>query len=166
MALNAAQKTLLRIDILASTDPIIIQALLDGNHGVIAKRYNENVVPDYWIFRNLVPSNEIRDAIDAQDIANITSADRGRAVDLLTIREERGFSGANARDRSAWDDIFSVAAGDNSQQAILVLWTRLATIAERVFALSTDTGATQATADTTSFQGPLTLDDVTKALNS
>jgi len=166
MALNAAQQVLLKADILASTDPIIIQGLADGNHGAIAKRYNENIVPDYWIFRNLVPSNEIRDAIDAQDIADITSSDRGRAVDLLTIREERGFSGANARDRSAWDDIFSVASGDNSQQAILVLWTRIATITEKVFALLTDTGVTSVTADTTSFQGKLSLRDVTNSLNS
>jgi len=166
MALNASQQVLFKVDILASTDPIIIQGLADGNHGVIAQRYNESVVPDYWIFRELVPSDEIRDAIDAQNIADITSADRGRVVDLLTIRQERGFSGADARDRSAWDDIFSTAAGDESQQAILVLWTRLATIAERAFALLTDTGVSAATADTTSFQGNLSSLDVTNALNS
>ena len=166
MALNSAQKTALKTDILANTEPVIVQALLDGNHGAIAVWYNELIIPDYWIFRAIVESDEIRDSIDAQDIADITTTDRGRAVDLLAIRQERGFSGANVRDRSAWDDIFSAAAGNNSQQAILALWTRPGTNAEKVFTLSTGTGATTALADTTSFQGDLSPRDISDSLNS
>lgn len=166
MALTPTQLTALKADILANTNPVVVQALSDGNAGNIAAWYNLASVPDYWIFRDFVPSDEIRDAIDAQDIADITTADRGRALDLLTIRQDRGFSGENVRDRSAWDDIFSAQAGDNSQQAIMLLWTRIATNAEKVFALSTGTGSSRATADTVSFRGSVSQIDISAALNT
>ena len=166
MALTSGQLTTLKADILANTDPAVIQALADGNDGAVAEWYNLDAAPDYWIFRDLVPSDEVRDAIDAQNIADMTSADRDRTVLLLGIRSDRGFSGANTRDRSAWDDIFSTAAGDESQQAILALWSRAASNTEKVFVLGTNTGATSALADTTSFQGDITFRDVRDALNS
>lgn len=164
--LTAAQLTDLKTDIQANADPTVVQAISDGNHGAIAAWYNQDASPDYWIYRELVEADEIRDSIDVQDLADITDTDRGRVVDILAVRSERGFSGADARDRSAWDDVFSAASGDNSQQAIAVLWTRIATNSEGVFALSTGSGANAANADTTSWQGELSSSDVTNALNS
>lgn len=166
MPLTPAQLTTFKDDIEANTDPVVVQGLSDGNDGDIANWYNLEANPNYWIFRNLVSSDEVRDAIDAKNIADLTTADRGRTVDLLNIRLERGFSGSNPRDRSAWDDIFSAASGNESQQAILALWTRLSSNGENVFALWTGDGVAAATADTTSFQGSISSRDVRDALNS
>lgn len=166
MPLTPAEEALLKTDIEANTEQVVVTALAAGDDGAIATWYNLDAIPDYWLFRNDVPSAEVRDAIDAHDIINMTDGDRGAVVDLLNIRLERGFSGAVDRDRSAWDDAFSTAAGDNSQQAILLLWTRLATNGEKVFSLSTGDGANVANADTTTFQGDLTNNDIRDALNS
>ena len=153
MALTPAQKTTLKTDV--ESNPDVASDLANGDYGAIAAYYNANASPDYHIYRGSVSSNEVRDVIDAQNIADITDADRGRCVDLLAIRADIGFSGANARDRSAWNDIFSAANGDESQQAIAALWTRLATRGEKLFTLSTGSGADAANADTVSFEGSL-----------
>lgn len=166
MSLTAAQLTTLKADILANTDPAVTTALANGDSGAVATWYNLEASPAYHIYKQLVSSDEIRDVIDAVNIVNITAADLDRVQALLEIRADRGFSGANARDRLAWDDVFSSATGDESQQAIAALWTRLATNAEKVFALSTGNGASAATADTTSFQGSLSFQDINAALQS
>ncbi len=164
MALTPAQLATFKTDIEANTDPAVVAGLANGDSSAIANWYNQNRSPDYWIFRNMVESNEVRDVIDAQNIADITDADRGRCVDLLAIRADRGFNGEVLHDRSAWDDIFSAAAGNESQQAIAALWQRLATNAEHLFRLSTGTGADANNADTTGFQGNVTVSDVSQAL--
>lgn len=164
MALDASQLAAYKADILANTDPVIVQALSDGANNVITNWYNEDVSPDYWIYRDMVPTENVRDAINANDLVNITTADSDRVIKLLSVRQERGFSGADADDRAAWDDVFSAAAGDKSQQAIAALWTRTATNIEKLFSLSTGSGVDAANADTTSFQGAVTLQDTRDAL--
>lgn len=166
MTLTNTQLQTLKTDIQANVDATVVQALADGNIGAVKDWYNQTASPDYYIYRDKVESEEIRDAINANNIVNITTADLERTQALLEIRAERGFSGADVDDRAAWDDVFSATAGDQSQQAIAALWSRLATNAEKVFALSTGNGAAAATADTTEWQGTLSLTDVSNALNS
>ena len=171
---NVVDYVALKADILANTDPTVVQALADGNAGVIAAWYNGDASPAYWVLRCVVGVGEIRQAIDAHNLVDITAADLDRVMALLELRSgsggegggELGFSGEVETDRTAWDDAFSSAAGDESQQAIAALWTRVATYAEVVHALSTGTGADAANADTTSWQGTLTFQDVTQALVS
>lgn len=166
MTLTAAQLTALKTDIQGNSDQTIINALAAGDNGAIATWYNQVASPDYHVYEPTVSSDSIRDAINANDIANITDADRGRAVDLLAIRADRGFNGADADDRAAWDDIFSTVAGDKSQQAILALWTRLANRVEKVLSTNTGTGADVANADTLDFAGTITYQEVGAALTS
>ena len=147
----------------ASEDPEIIQAIDDGDAGKIASKSNEPNDPVYIIYRNNVPADEVRAAIDAQDIVDITEGDRGACVDLLDIRRDTGFSGAQPRDRSAWADIFSTAAGTNSREAIEGLWPHVATLAEEVFSLGTGTGEI-GDPDTSSWQGTVTTENVYQAL--
>ena len=166
MELTPAQLATLKTDIQGNTDPVVVQALSDGNDGRIADWYNITATPSYWIYKSQVASDEIRDVIDAQNMVDIISADRERVMDMLNLRSSKGFSGENARDRSAWDDVFSAAAGDESQQAIAALWTREGTRGEQVFTLSTGTGADADNADTVSFQGALSYQVIRAALNS
>ena len=168
MALTDEQKTTLKADILAHTDPVVVQALSDGANGVIADWYNLDAVADFWIFRRNVTAKEVSDAINLKNMVDITAADSDRVVKIFQLRSFDGgeFHGDVASDRTAFDDAFSAAAGDESQQAIAALWQRLATNAEKLYSLSTDTGATSATADTTAFQGSLSHVDIQQALAS
>lgn len=170
MALSGSQLATLKSDMSSNPDGTLQALITARDWGGVADWYNLTRSTAYWLFRDYVSTKEIQNAIDAQDIADITAADSDRAIKLLQIRggaltggEDVGFDGRVARDRSAWDDVFSVAAGDNSQQAILALWTRQATNGEYVFRLSTGTGADAANADTTDFYGSISLSDVLNA---
>ena len=166
--LTPAQLALLKADILANTNQAVIAGLNNGDSGGIAAWYNLDAAPEFWAFRYNVTAKEVSDAIHLDEVANITSADSDRAVKLFQIRSFDGgqFHGNSASDRAAWDDVFSAAAGDASQQAIAALWQRPATNAEKVFALGTNTGVSAATADTTSFQGSVNVQDISSALAS
>lgn len=164
MALTDAQLTTLGNDIRANSNQTVIDALAAGAIGVIRDWYNGDASPNYWIYRGMVPVSEVRNAIDSQNLVDITTADLERAQALLDIRAEIGFYGTNSRDRSAWDDVFSAAAGDESQQAIAALWTKLATELEKAFKLDTGTGAAN-DADTSSVVGEtVTTQEVDRAL--
>ncbi len=164
MSLTPSQLTTWKADI--ETNPDVAADLAAGNLRAISDYYNGDASPDYWIYRSSVPADEVRLSIDAQDIADITEADRGRCVDLLALRADVGFSGGDARDRSAWDDIFSAANGDNSQQAIALLWARLASRVEKLLATGANTGASRALADTAGFEGTVSPSAVRLALES
>jgi hypothetical protein len=164
MSLSAAQLPAYKADILANTNQAVIDALAAGANNAITDWYNLDASPDYFIFKNMVTSDEIRAVINAKNLVDITAADLDRVEALLNIRADLGFSGAVADDRAAWDDVFSAATGDQSQQAIAALWARVATNIEAVYALSTGTGADAANADTTSFQGDVTLQNTRDAL--
>lgn len=168
MALTQAQLQTLKTDILANTDPEVIAALAAGSNNAIADWYNQLASPSYWLYRSGVSAEELSNAINLQNMADITAADSDRVMKLFNLRTFNGgeFHGDVESDRTAWDDVFSAAAGDESQQAIAALWQRTGTYAEQVFSLGTGTGADAANADTTSFQGLLSSNDVIAALNS
>lgn len=152
--------------IAAETDQVIVDALAAGNNQAIVSWYALNVSPDYWIYRKSVPAKEVADAINLQNMVDIVASDMDRVLAMFRIRNLDGgeFHGDVESDRTAWDDVFSAAAGDESQQAIAALWTRLATNFESVFALSTGTGADAANADTVSLEGVPSLQDVRDAV--
>jgi hypothetical protein len=154
----------------AETDPVVVAALAAGNNTGLRDWYSGDAVPAYWIYRKSVPVREVAIAVNLQNMVDITATDKDRALAIFTIRNLSGdegggaFNGEVASDRSAWDDVFSSAAGDESQQAIAALWTRAATNFEKVFALSTGSGADAANADTTELQDVLTLQDIRDAV--
>ena len=167
MAMTTAQLATFKAAIDAETDGELVGYRVSGADNSIAEWYSANASPDYWILRDDVPSEEVANAINLQNMADITTADSGRAVQFFQIRAVNGggFHGSNASDRTAWDDVFSSAAGDESQQAIAALWQRTATNVERVFAAGaggagTSDGSSSANADITTFQGSVSSADV------
>lgn len=165
MSLTTAELTTIGNALRAESDATVVAALAAGDNNVLRDWCNDDAAPDYWIRRKLVSVEEVKAAINMQNIADLTATDKDRALALIELRGDGGYNGEVASDRSAWDDVFSAAAGDESQQAIAALWQREASNAEKMFALSTDTGATTATPDTTSWQGDVTRDDVRVALD-
>jgi hypothetical protein len=65
--------------------------------------------------------------------------------------------------RAFFDDIFSGAGGTNTRAALLVLWKRLASRVEQLFATGTGSDAVPATLG---FEGPISVNDVEAARNS
>lgn len=152
----------------ANSDPTVVAALPDvaaGGAAIIRDWYNGQASPDFWVFHKYVESDEVRDVIDAQDVADMTANNRERANTLLSIRADRGFSGENSRDRSAFNDIFGGTAGEISRNAIAALWQRLANNVEQALRLNTGTGADSSNADTTSYLGEITHNEVREAIS-
>ena len=174
--LTDSQKTALKADILANTDQQVIDGLTNGDNGAIAAWYNEFASPAYFVWRPNVPASVIADIIELDDVANITDTDGARLVRFFDIRSNNGgnFHGDRFSDREAFADVFSAAAGDQSETAIAKSWYRQATNAEKLFSLGTQPGtepsakdvAVDAGPDELTFQGAITFQDVGAALNS
>lgn len=162
MSLSAEQNTALKNDINANTDAGIIQALLDGNMGVIATFYNTQASPDYYIFQSNITPEEMGVVIELDDLADMTTGDVQKLTAFFLVRPG-GFNGENASDRAGFNDVFSTTAGDDSQQAVAALWQRLATYAEELFATGTGSLGSPATAG---FTGFLTAAEINVALQS
>lgn len=164
MSLTPSQLTTLKTDILANTDPAVIQAVTDGANNVIADWYNQEASPAYIVYRPKVSRDEMAQAIELDDVANITDADSARLVRFFDLRPD-GFYGELASERAGFDDVLSSAAGDDSQQAVAALWKRSATYGEKALANGTGAGS-DADPDTMGFEGAVSANDVRDALNS
>ena len=174
--LTAAQQTAVKADILANGDLNAIPNTLDGAFA-IAALYNLDAVPDYFVWRTTVPIAEVQNAIELDDVADITAADSDRVIKLLDIRSS-GIIAERDTDRLAFEDVFSSATGDNSQDALAAIWYRKATRIEKVLALGANPGTepaigagdrdVSATAgpDTLGFEGPISFTEVFNARNS
>ena len=157
--LDDAQLVVLRADFDVETQPGGDLENVGGDNTGITNYYN--TPGNVWVFRSKVTTGELSNSIDLQDIVDITSADSDRVLKMFTIRASNGgsFDGRDLRTRSAWNDVFSAAAGDKSQQAIALLWQQIATNCEDLFLLSTGPGI-ESDPDTTSFEGSIDIDDV------
>jgi len=137
MSLNNAQLLVLKADILANTDPAVVQAVADGSMGTIANWYNQEAVPDYWVYRNNVSLNAIGNAIDGQNLADITTTNSTRLANFFITNPGGGLPSRQDH-RAFFDDVFSGAAGSETRASLALLWVRKATYLVKLFATSGD----------------------------
>jgi len=159
--LTDAQLATFKADIIANTNQAVIDALAGGANNAIAEWYSGDTV-DYWAYRNLVPIDEVSTAIELDDVANMTTGDNEKLKTFYVIRQGGVFAD-KASDRTGFNDIFSAAAGDDSQQALIALWKRLANELEKIFATGTGTNGTPSTL---AVVGDCSLQNVRDALAS
>ena len=159
--LTTAQLATLKADIIANTNQTVIDALAAGANNAIADWYSADTA-DYWVYRDLVPINEVSEAIELDDIANMTTGDNEKLKTFYVIRQGGVFA-SKASDRTGFNDIFSAAAGDDSQQALIALWKRIANELEKLFATGSGTNGSPST---TAVIGDCTLQNVRDALAS
>ena len=164
MTLTPAQQTALKADILGNANQTVIDALALGAHNQLAAWYNGQAVADFWIFRQLVPMEEVQRAIELDDVVNMTTGDNEKLKTIFAIRQGGVFA-VKLSDRDGFNDVFSAAAGDDSQQALIALWKRLATEAEKLFSGGAGVGTNGDPADGV-FEGNISSGEVTAALNS
>ncbi len=151
MPLTTAQLQTLKTDLAANNNTVLINgvatAIKDVPHGsqnaqTIADWYNL-ATASTWIWKNNSPLSETGMAIKMSDVGNLTTANSTRLQVSFQIRPG-GFNPSLADDRSLFGGLFSVAGASGTRAALLTIWQRLATNAEKLF--STGTGS-QATGD-------------------
>lgn len=138
-ALTDAQKATLKTDILANTDPVVVQARIDGANGVIASWYSGDASPDYWVWQSIRSLDQVGLSLDGVDIGNITSANAER-VGVFFTAVPGGVVPSRADHRAFFDDVFSGAVGATTRANLDALWRRLANRLEKLFATGPGTG--------------------------
>jgi hypothetical protein len=130
----------------------------DGN-AEIAKAMNLAASPAFTVWKTNVPIVKVGEAFSASELAGLTSLNHTR-LQTLAIYLTAGVNPSLPSIRSFFDDIFSGAGGVNTRAALLALWKRLATRAEKLFASGTGSDAVPATM---AVEGALTFRDVEAA---
>ncbi len=139
MFLTTEQLVIFKEDIESNTNEEVIAARNAGNNSAIAEWYSRINILDFWIFKRIVPLEEVSEVIELDDVANMTQGDNERLKTFFAIRQDGVFA-SKLTDRAGFDDIFKSSAGDMTQQALIDLWKRLATNMEKLFAVEPDEG--------------------------
>jgi hypothetical protein len=140
--LTTAQKVTLKAAILA--DGAISQTFIDGDLDGVVAYYNAPASPSFTVWKTLVPLGEVGRGFDTTELAGLTSLNTQRLQNLAAWLV-LGVNPSLASDRAFFDDVFSGAGGTNTRAALLILWKRLATRLERLFATGTGSNAVPGT---------------------
>lgn len=155
MALTDAQYVILADHILSNTDQDVVDALAAGNITELTRLYNLD--SSFWVWRSDVPPKEYMTALDWTEVDNM-SVGKSRVWDWSTQYQTAPLDATNANLRAG----IAAAFPANTQAALNAIAKRLASVFEEIFATGTGTNGDPGIADP---EGPLSLFDVSKALN-
>jgi hypothetical protein len=161
MALLPSQYAALKAAILADPALAALPANEDGAFA-IAAAFNSNATPDFWVYKTSVSNEAIGDAMNGTEIAGLLNLPMQR-LQVLAAYSGGTQNPSRADRRAAFDQVFSGAGGAMTRASLAVLWRRLATRAEKLYA--TGAGSTGSPA-TMTFEGSLTFAEVLSARNS
>ena len=160
MALTTAQSTTLAAHIRASADGDVIAALAIRNDTEMARLYN--LETSFVAWKPSVTVEEIGDAFDYEEVANKTSGDNER-LQVFRAYNQDSIDPSRADIREFFDDVFSAAGGVNTRAALALLWVRLVSVTEEIFATAPDE---EGDPGTLVFAGTISGNDVSTALNN
>lgn len=151
MALTQAQKTSLKTDIIAATDPACVALENDPANpdkaAAVAALYNLAAAgPNNIGWKKLVNISEVGDAFNGTELAGLTGTNNDR-LRTLAMYSPNGVNPSLANRRQFFDDVFSGAGGTNTRAALLALWKRTLTRAQKLFSTGTGSDASPATTD-------------------
>ena len=159
MALTPAQLPALKNAIAAETDPTLVALRTANDETGMAGWYNG--ASTFVVWKSRVTIEQTGQAFNGAEWAGMTSANHTR---LQTVAQYLSAYNAGVADiRTMFNDIWSGAGGANTRAALLALWKRFATKAERLYATGTGTDATPGLP---TFEGNITAQDVSDALRS
>lgn len=163
MILTSAQLATIKADILANED-LNIQPGPDVPDltAEIARRYNAQASPDYWVYKLSVTLKEIGDNIVATEIAGMAALNMQR-LQVMAEYSTNGEAAINPSlsDRRAFfDAVFSGAGGQLTRPKLAILWRRSASRIEKLLATGIGTTGSPATMGS---EGPITPEDVARA---
>lgn len=160
MILTLAQKQTLKADIAASG--LDSNPNTDAGNAVIVAAYNALASPAFVVWKTSVDLGTVGRTFNATELAGLTSLNTQRLQNLAAWLAQ-GINPSLATIRQFFDDIFSGAGGALTRAALLALWKRNATRAEKLFATGTGSDASPALLVV---EGSLTLVNVEEARNS
>lgn len=164
MPLTSQQLQTLKADILADG---VLNAQPNNSDGAfeIMKAYNLPASPSFTVWKSLVPLNAVGMAIDFNVVAGLTTADSTRLQTFFQMSPQ-GINPYLSDRRVGFDNIFSGAGAPAAvRAALLVLWKRVATRGEKLFANVAGGDGANATPATLVFEGNISTQDVVNARN-
>ena len=161
MQLTQAQLAALKAAILADPTLNAFPNNSDGNFA-IAAAFNLPASPSFTVWKTKVTATEVGDNIIGTELAGLTTANLSRLQTIVAF-SEAGVNPSLVDRRAFFDDVFSGAGGTGTRAKLLILWKRLATRGEKLFATGTGSDAAPATL---TFEGQLSYPDVETARNS
>lgn len=154
------QLATLKADILVNfADPQQWPNTPDGNFAVAAA-YNATAAPSFTVWKSSASLAAVGDAFNGAELGNLSTINTSRLQAIAAFFMQRGVNPSRADTRQMFDDIFST--GGVTKAALLALWKRFATRAEKLFATGTGTDVSPATLV---FEGNVTGSDVLTARN-
>lgn len=131
--------------------------LTQSSAQTVATALNLAAAPSFTVWKSNVSLVATGLAFNGAEFATVTSANHTR---MQTIAQyyPSGYNAASADVRAMWNDIMS--AKTLTLAALLALWKRFATVAEKLFATGTGSDPSPATLV---FEGVLSADDVAQA---
>ena len=159
MALTSAQQTTLKAAILADSELNALPNTLDGAF-TIAVLLNQTAVPDFWVWRTNVSTQEIRSVLVWSEYDTL-SVSRQNAFSFLCSNHIVDASLVNVR--QGIQSIFQGPQQAGNLAALVAIGKRLAKRGEKLLATGTGSNASPATM---TFEGNLTFQDVFDARNS
>lgn len=164
MALTSAQLLTLKTAIIAELDPTFVTYRTNGQNTLMADWFNVTATPNFTVWKTNVSRNEVGKTFVATALAAITAGNNDKLANFAAWNET--VDPSRTDQRAFFDDVFSVAAGASTRAALLVLWKRLATRGEKLFANTSSGNGADATPASLVFQGNITDFDVQTALAS
>lgn len=152
------QLTILKAAIVA--DPVLNAKPNDSDGNTeIAAAFNLDAAPAFTVWKTNVSITKVGDNIVATELAGLSTLNATR-LQTIAVFSTEGVNPSLADRRAFFDDVFSGAGGTATRAKLLVLWKRLATRAEKLFATGTGSDASPATV---TFEGKITFTDVEAA---
>ncbi len=159
--MTSSQLTTLKADILADPVLSLIDHTSTAGYIQLAAVYNAQASPTFTVWKTNVSIGDVGKNFSSSELGGLTSANLQRLQTLAQYRAS-GVNPTLATDRAFFDDVFSGAGGTNTRAALLILWKRLATRAEKLFATGTGSDAVPATL---SFEGIVSPNDISAAFS-
>jgi hypothetical protein len=160
MHLTAAQSATLKADILNTPALAALAGTPDGRVE-IARLYNLAASPGFTVWKSSVPLGTVGQTFVASELLSRTALENDRLGTFANWNPE-GVNPSRADHRAFFDGVFSAAGGAGTRAALLALWKRPATRAEKLFATGTGSDGSPAVLVV---EGVLDFSDIDAALN-
>ena len=140
-SLTPAQMTALKANVVGTGDTNAkYQA---GDLQGLADLYNANASPTFTAWKTNVQLVSVGDNIVSTELASLSTLNATR-LQTIALYSPNGVNPSMTDRRAFFDDIFSGAGGVNTRAKLLILWKRLSTRFEKVFATGTGSDASPA----------------------
>ena len=143
MPFTPAQLATIATNIAASPDLAAQPSTADGNFE-IARLYNLDATPTFWVYKSLVQIKDIGEAFNGAELAGLTTGNVTRLT-CIGIFSTLGVNPSRTDVRAFFADVFSGAGGVLTRANLDILWRRPARRIERLFATGTGSTASPGT---------------------